>query len=367
MSGCALSPRSSSSTTTAEASSRHPPRSGSWGRVKDGAPATPALVTRRHPWQNDDSRASGHATLGVEGSPVPVEFSKPGFVAPKPRGPRVGATYSALIGWTATRQLPAPLRPLAYRAFARAVGANLDEAELPLGDYPSLGDFFARGLRHGARRVDPDPDAVISPCDGVTAACGVATDGTLLQAKGYTYRLADLVGSEALAARLIGGHYTTIYLSPRDYHRVHAPIDAAIVGYEYIPGALWPVNPRLAGRREGLFTRNERVVIHLNSRIAGDVALVMVGAVGVGNIRLSHPAFPSQPPDTARLRPARERYRVELSEVRVRRGDELGAFRLGSTVVMAFAPGPVVLQGSMGQPVRFGERIGLVTGRGGPA
>jgi phosphatidylserine decarboxylase len=296
-----------------------------------------------------------------------VESSKPGFVAPKPRGPRVGASYSALIGWTADRALPARLRSWAYRAFARAVGANLDEAELPLGEYPSFGEFFARGLKAGARPIDPDPAAVISPCDGVTAACGVATDGTLLQAKGHTYRLAELVADEALAARLTGGHYATIYLSPRDYHRVHAPIDGSVVGYEYLPGALWPVNPRLAGRREGLLARNERLVIHLNSRVAGDVALIMVGAVGVGNIRLSHPGFPSQPPDTATLRRFRERHRVEIAGVPVRRGDELGAFRLGSTVVMAFSPGAVVLQGSMGQPVRFGERIGLVAARGGPA
>lgn len=295
-----------------------------------------------------------------------MDASKPGNVAPRPRGPRVGAAFSALVGWTATRKLPVGLRPLAYRAFASAVGANLDETELPLGDYESLGDFFARGLRRGARLVDPHPDAVIAPCDGVTAASGIATDGTLLQAKGHTYRLAELVASEALAARLSGGHYTTIYLSPRDYHRVHAPIDGVLVGYEYIPGALWPVNPRFVERRSGLFARNERVVLHLNSRAAGDVVLVMVGASGVGNIRLSHPGLPAQPPDTAVLRPSRERYRVELPEIRVRRGDELGAFRLGSTVIMAFAPGAVILQGSMGQPVRFGERIGLVT-RGGAA
>lgn len=295
-----------------------------------------------------------------------MEPSKPGFVPPKPRGPRVGAAYSALLGWTADRSLPARLRPLAYRAFARAVGANLDEAELPLGEYETLGDFFARGLRAGARPIDPATDAVISPCDGVIAACGVAAGGTLLQAKGHTYRLAELVADEALAGRLTGGHYATIYLSPRDYHRVHAPVDATLVGYEYLPGALWPVNPRLAARREGLLARNERLVIHMNSRVLGDVVLVMVGAGGVGNIRLSHPGLPSRPADTATLRRVRERVRVELGGVGVRRGDELGAFRLGSTVVMAFAPGPVVLQGSMGQPVRFGERIGLAA-RGGPA
>jgi len=268
--------------------------------------------------------------------------------------------YSALVGWTATRELPERLRPLAYRAFARAVGANLREAELPLHAYASLGEFFARGLRRGARTIDPRRDGVIAPCDGVVAAAGTAVAGTLLQAKGHTYRLAELLGDEELAARLTGGHYATIYLSPRDYHRVHAPIDATIEGCDYIPGALWPVNPRVAARREGLLARNERVVIHLNSRTAGDVALVMVGAVGVGNIRLSHPAFPAQPPDSVTLRPAGERYRMELTGVQVRRGDELGAFRLGSTVVMAFAPGAVVLEGSMGQPVRFGERLGRV-------
>lgn len=294
-----------------------------------------------------------------------MEFSKPGSAAPKSRGPSIGATYSALIGWTATRQLPVRLRALAYRAFARAVGANLAEAELPLAAYASLGDFFARGLRYGARTIDPSQDAVIAPCDGVVAACGVATDGTLLQAKGHTYRLAELLADEELAGRLTGGHYATIYLSPRDYHRVHAPIDATITAYEYLPGALWPVNPRVAARREGLLARNERVVLHLNSRATGDVALVMVGAVGVGNIRLSHPVLSSRLPDSITLRPARERYRVELAGVKVRRGDELGAFRLGSTVVMAFAPGPVVLQGSMGQPVRFGERFGLLAARTG--
>jgi phosphatidylserine decarboxylase len=294
-----------------------------------------------------------------------VEFSKPGFVALPPRGPRVGAAYSALVGWTATRQLPARLRALAYRAFARAVGANLDETELPLGEYRSLGDFFARGLRQGARPIEPRTDTVISPCDGVVAACGVATGGTLLQAKGHMYRLAELLADEEFAAALDGGHYTTIYLSPRDYHRVHAPIDATLVGCEYIPGRLWPVNPRVADRREGLLARNERVVLRLNSRRAGDVALVMVGAAGVGNIRLSHPGLPSPPPDSASFRASGERYRIELPGIRIRRGDELGAFRLGSTVVMAFAPGAVVLQESMGQPVRFGERIGLVAARGG--
>ena len=249
--------------------------------------------------------------------------------------------------------MPLRLRPLAYRAFARAVGANLDEAELELAAYPSLGDFFARKLREGSRTIDPSPDAVIAPCDGVIAARGEASDGTLVQAKGRMYSLSELLANEQLAARLQGGDYATIYLSPRDYHRVHAPIAARIVAYDYVPGALWPVNPRIASRRDALLSRNERVVIQLNSRELGDVALVMVGASGVGNISLAHG------PSSGSFRATGERRRVELGDRFVERGDELGAFRLGSTVVMVFQPGALRLDPpAVGQAVRFGEAIG---------
>lgn len=276
--------------------------------------------------------------------------------------PALGATYSALIGWTATRAVPAALRGLAYRAFARAVGANLDETELELGAYESLGDFFARRLRPGARPIEPDPAAVISPCDGVVAAIGTASAGELVQAKGRHYQLAELLADDALAARLTGGAYATIYLSPRDYHRVHTPIDAQIVGYRYLPGALWPVNPLVAARRDALLSRNERVVIHLRSPAAGDFALVMVGAAGVGNIRLAHPLDPDHPggraPDSATLRGSGEHYAMEFDDIEIARGDELGAFRLGSTVVMVAEPGRLTFAGEVGQAVRFGERFG---------
>jgi len=278
--------------------------------------------------------------------------------APTARHSRAGATYSALIGWTATRALPSRLRPLAYRAFARAVGANLDEAELALAEYESLGDFFARRLRSGARLVDTHPEAIIAPCDGVVAALGTAVDGSLVQAKGRTYRLAELLADDELARQLTGGAYTTIYLSPRDYHRVHAPFDATVESYDYLPGYLWPVNPRLATRRDGLLARNERVVIRLNSPALGRVAVVMVAAAGVGNIRLTNG------PDSASLRGSLEHRRVELHGMTVKRGDELGAFRLGSTVVMVFEPGRARLAGTVGQAVLFGQRIGTRGGRG---
>jgi phosphatidylserine decarboxylase len=274
-----------------------------------------------------------------------VDYRKPSIGA--------GAAYSALVGLGARARLPGRLRGPAYRAFARAVGADLNEVELDLAEYACLGDFFARGLRAGVRPVDPSPDAVIVPCDGVLAARGTAVEGALVQAKGKTYQLEELLADDALAWTLRGGEYATIYLSPRDYHRVHSPVDATVTSYTYLPGALWPVNPRIAQRRERLLSRNERVVIELDAGRLGKVAVVMVGASGVGNIRLVHAS------DSVMWRARGERRRIELGGIPVARGEELGAFRLGSTVVMAFQPGAIdIALGEVGVPLRFGERMG---------
>ena len=277
-----------------------------------------------------------------------MEFRKP------PLSPAASfAGWSTLIGFGARARVPHPLRAPAYRAFARWVGADLDEVELELGAYDTFGDFFARKLRPGARPQADDAAAVIAPCDGVIAALGRVTHGTLVQAKGLNYRLADLVVDEAMAEHFDGGSYATIYLSPRDYHRVHAPTSGRVTAYDYVPGELWPVNPRVASRREGLFTQNERVVIWLDSPHVGRLAVVMVGATGVGNIRLAHSE------DSVHWRHAGERRRIELDEP-VARGDELGAFRLGSTVVLVFEPGAARLAGEIGSAVRFGEVLGEV-------
>ena len=262
------------------------------------------------------------------------------------------AGWSTLVGLGARARVPGPLRAPAYRAFARAVGADLAEVELSLGAYDTFGDFFARKLRAGARTVDAAERAVIAPCDGVVAAIGIAAGGELVQAKGIHYQLDDLLVDARAARRLEGGAYATIYLSPRDYHRVHAPLGGRLVAYDYVPGELWPVNPKVAARRAGLLARNERVVIWLETRV-GRVAVVMVAATGVGNMRLAHHG------DSVTWRHAGELRRVELDEP-IRAGDELGAFRLGSTVVMVMPPGAAELGASVGQVVRFGERLGLV-------
>lgn len=260
------------------------------------------------------------------------------------------AVWARLIGLGARARVPGPLRKPAYRAFARATGADLGEAELELQHYDSFGDLFARKLRPGARPIDSDPSAVIAPCDGVIAARGEARGGQLIQAKGLYYRLEDLVVDQAWSQRLIGGPYATIYLSPRDYHRVHAPVDARVIAYDYVPGDLWPVNLRFAARRPELLARNERVVIWLDAPSIGIVALVMVAAVGVGNIRLVH---------AERAATSGKLQRITV-DAPVRRGDELGAFHLGSTVVMIFPPGSVALSGTTGDVTRFGKHIGTL-------
>jgi len=260
-----------------------------------------------------------------------------------------------LVGKAARARLPVPLRGPAYRAFARAVGADLGEAELDLRAYTSLGDLFARRLRPGVRTLDPNPHAIPSPCDGVLAALGTADDGVLVQAKGRDYQLSELLVDDELSARLAGGAYATIYLSPRDYHRVHTPVDGVVLRYDYVPGALWSVNPRVAARRERLLSRNERVVITIDAGPLGLVAIVMVGAAGVGNIALAHA------PESVTWRAAGELRRIDVNQP-VLRGDELGAFRLGSTVVMVFEPGAATLANlDEGAAVRFGERFGTAT------
>lgn len=262
--------------------------------------------------------------------------------------------YVAAIGWGARRVVPRMLRRPMYTAFANAVGAQIEEAELPLGDYPTFGEFFARGLRPGARTVAPDRDAIISPCDGTVAASGPVLEGRLIQAKGRDYTVGELLVDPELASRLEGGSYLTIYLSPRDYHRVHAPASAQLTGYEYVPGALLPVNQLFSREVDRLLARNERVVLRLQTD-AGLMALVMVAATGVGNMRIEHADVWS-----VDLRPRGRRHGRRLADPpAIERGEELGAFHLGSTVVLLCEPGAMQLQPlAAGDPVRFGEQIG---------
>src|SRR5688572_18347641 len=143
---------------------------------------------------------------------------------------------SALVGWLADRSVPRALRGAVYGGYCRWTGADPHEAELALDAYPSLGAFFVRRLKPGARPLDPATDALLSPCDGTLQAIGRVEEGALLQAKGQSYSLAELLGVEACDDALRSAWSATIYLSPRDYHRVHAPLAARLEAVRWIPG-----------------------------------------------------------------------------------------------------------------------------------
>jgi phosphatidylserine decarboxylase len=259
------------------------------------------------------------------------------------------AAYSSVIGVTARRPIWRPLRAPIYRAFAAAVGARLDEVESPLPTFESFGDFFARRLYPGARPIAASP--LVSPCDGAVGASGVADRGELVQAKGHHYTIADLVADDDLAGRLSGGRYVTIYLSPRDYHRVHAPCGGSVTGYRYVPGQRWPVSPRFVDHVERLFAVNERVVIELATQW-GPAVVVMVAATGVGNVWLTHAGH-----DTREWRRVGAPHHQPLAAT-VAGGDELGAFLLGSTVVMVLPPAaPALALPPLGDAIRCGQAL----------
>jgi phosphatidylserine decarboxylase len=248
-------------------------------------------------------------------------------------------------------QMPRPLLQRLLRSYIRFYGVDMSEVQEPLESFATFNDFFTRKLRAGARPVAADPGAVVAPCDSLLATVGsVPADGRIGQVKGFTYPVQGLLGSDEDAAPFVAGVHATLYLSPSMYHRVHSPVDGAIRSWRYIPGRLFPVNALAVRHVPGLFTKNERVCVFIDSQEFGPVAVVLVGAANVGRISL---AFDDQRSNTGGpLRAVKP-----PTPLPIRRGDELGAFNLGSTVVMlaadaslqpaAVAPGDIL---KMGQP-----------------
>jgi phosphatidylserine decarboxylase len=256
----------------------------------------------------------------------------------------------ALTRWRA----PASVRVAAMRAFARRYGIDLAESP-DLDAYGTFAEFFARPLRPGLRPVAPGEGVVVSPVDAVVSETGLATAGRMVQAKGIDYGLAALVADETLARRLEGGPWATLYLSPRDYHRIHFPVGGAVVGWRYVPGYLWPVNAASVRTVPGLFTANERLVTVVDGPL-GRCAIVAVGATVVGRVRAYYdPTVP-----LTNVPRAAPRARDYPTPIPVTKGQELGAFEMGSTVIVVFEPGRVRLEPRLvpGARVRVGEPIG---------
>jgi phosphatidylserine decarboxylase len=263
------------------------------------------------------------------------------------------SAFSRAVGTLTRLPAPAPVHRAAMRAFARAYRVDMGEAELDFGGYGRFSDFFSRGLRAGARTVDPDPRAVVSPVDGMVSQAGVLSRGSCLQAKGIQFPVERLLDDAELAERFaLGGAYATLYLSPRDYHRVHAPVDGAVISSRYLQGELWPVNPATVRNRDALFCLNERLITVLDGPF-GHSAVVKVGATCVGRIRAAYDDRVTHAGQEAGLR-------TYLPPKPVARGEELGRFEMGSTVILLFEPGRVVWEDWLvaGAAVRMGQRIG---------
>jgi phosphatidylserine decarboxylase len=225
--------------------------------------------------------------------------------------------------------------------FARLVGIDTSEAELPLAEYPSVNRFFVRRLKPGAREIVPDPAITVSPVDGITGEIGQITDGRLLQVKGRHYSAASLLDDGNVASRFDGGCFVTLYLSPRHYHRIHSPCTGKIVRARHVPGGLLPVNRPSIALNPELFTRNERLICHVDGA-QGKVAVVAVGAFNVGRISAAFDREWNRPVGenggVSNRRGAVASTRSYDPPIEIGQGDEIMAFHLGSTVVLLLEP-----------------------------
>jgi len=261
---------------------------------------------------------------------------------------------SRLMGRLAQSKLPAPLNRVLLAWFTKRYGLNLDEAVVPEGGFPSLQALFTRALKPGVRTIAPDDDAFVSPCDGAYGESGVIKNGLAFQVKGRPYTVADLLGDEALAKTFEGGDFVSLYLSPKDYHRFHAPATLSVRQAEYIPGQLWPVNAFAVEHIDKLFCINERIVAYCETgRAEVEFAIVAVGATMVGKV---HTAF--DPSLTTNEKAVAVTRHYEPAP-RIEKGEEFGHFAFGSTLVVVVKKGVVELRfQTKGSPVLMGAKIG---------
>ncbi len=242
---------------------------------------------------------------------------------------------SRVVGLAARTRHPRRVAKAAVRGFAKAMGIAVEEAELPIAEYASVHDFFIRRLKRGARKVDPRPDRFVSPCDGVMGEYGLITDGKCIQAKGREYTVGELLQNETLAKKFHDGIFITIYLSPRHYHRVHSPVAGEIVAADHIPGQLLPVNIPSINKFDGVFCKNERLTTWVKSPSFGLVGVCMVGATCVGEMTFAYDSS---------LITNRGVTKIEKTyALAVNKGEELGTFHMGSTVVMVLEKGSIAL------------------------
>lgn len=269
----------------------------------------------------------------------------PQYILPK-------QALTSFAGWVADKERGG-VTTWIIRRFVDKYRVNMAEAlDSDIASYASFNDFFTRALKPGAR---PIADAtLVSPVDGAISQFGAIDGDQLFQAKGHSYSTTALVGGDAtLAAQFSHGSFATLYLSPRDYHRIHMPCDGRLLRMIYVPGELFSVNPTTARGVPGLFARNERVVCVFESA-RGPFVLVLVGATIVGSMATVWHGVVN-PPRGGEVR----QWRYDDQTITLRKGEEMGRFLLGSTVVMLFPSPRLAFQPDWApaRAVRLGEAM----------
>ena len=249
----------------------------------------------------------------------------------------------------------APVKNLQIWLVGWAAGVDWSEARSPLAsDYESFNDFFTRELAKGARPIDPDPASFVSPSDGRISQCGRVTSDRILQAKGHSYSLQSLMAHDPAARELSNGFFHTIYLSPKDYHRVHMPMKGRLQRMVHVPGRLFSVAPYTVRQVPDLFARNERV-ISLFETSHGPMAVILVGAMLVSSMQTVW---------AGQITPPRGR-RVSTGDwsrrdIVLDKGAEMGRFNMGSTVIVLLPANAVASLAELGPDdnILMGEKLG---------
>lgn len=268
------------------------------------------------------------------------------YVAPHHALSRLTGTL-AESGW-------GPLKRLLINTFARRYQVDMSEAERPnLTDYRNFNEFFTRSLKAGARSFPEHPNTLCSPVDGSVSQAGSICDGRIIQAKNQSYSVTELLGGDAEQARRYrDGEFATLYLAPRDYHRIHMPCAGTLVRTTFVPGRLFSVNDSTAKAVPRLFARNERLVCEFDTE-RGRMVMVLVGAMIVASIETTWAGV------VAPMRRQIQHVHYNNPQLSFSRGEEMGRFRLGSTVVLLFENEALTWAESIkpGQPITLGQPL----------
>lgn len=262
---------------------------------------------------------------------------------------------SRLVGRLAECTTPW-LKNTFIKRFISHYGVDMSEAAEPDPElYRNFNAFFTRALKDGARQITDHDDDIACPADGVISQLGKMSAGRILQAKGQDYSLTQLLaGDETMAAQFDDGHFATIYLSPKDYHRVHMPLDGELRSSTYVPGQLFSVNQNTADNVANLFARNERLISVFDTE-AGPMAVILVGAMIVAGIETVWTGQIAPPP-----RHISTQHYPRQESIKLKKGEEMGRFKLGSTVILLFGKNQIEWAEQFGplRQTRLGEKLG---------